>query len=105
MHDTLTKRRIAEYVSDEMGFSIRSILGIIDQLFEYMEDSLLEGKDIKIVRFGTFSIVEKKARKGVNLATGEPVIIPPRRKVVFRPSRTLKGIVNARTGEEILQDR
>ncbi len=105
MPDTLTKRRIAEYVSDEMGFSVRSILGIVDQLFECMETNLLQGHDIKIVRFGTFASVEKKARKGTNLATGKPVIIPPRRKVVFRPSRTLKGIVNARTGEKILQDR
>jgi len=103
--DTLTKRRIAEYVSEEMGFSVRSVLNIVDQLFECMEDKLLEGQDIKIVRFGTFTSVEKKARRGTNLATGRPVTIPPRRKVVFRPSRTLKGIVNAGTGEEILQDR
>ena len=105
MSDTLTKRRIAEYVSDELGFSVRSILHVVDQLFESMQENLLEGQDIKIVRFGTFSTIQKKERKGVNLATGEPVTIPPRRKVVFRPSRTLKGTVNAPTGEEILQDR
>lgn len=105
MSDTLTKRRIAEYVSNEMGFSVRSILDIVDQLFECMQDTLMHGKDIKIVRFGTFTAIEKGARKGVNLATGEPVTIPARRKVVFRPSRTLKGMVNARTGEKILQDR
>ncbi len=105
MSDTLTKRRIAEYVSDEMGFSVRSVLAVVDQMFECMEDNLLQGRDIKIVRFGTFALVKKKARKGTNLATGKPVTIPPRSKVVFRPSRTLKGIVNARTGEKILQNR
>ncbi len=98
MSDTLTKRRISQYISEEMGFSVRSVEGVVDQLFSCMEQALLEGHDIKIVRFGTFTTVDKKARKGTDLATGKPVTIPPRRKVVFRPSRTLKGIVNARTG-------
>ncbi len=98
MSDTLTKRGIAQYVSDEMGFSVRSVQRMVDQLFNCMEKALLEGHDIKIVRFGTFTPVEKRARKGTDLATGRPLTIPPRRKVVFRPSRTLKGIVNARTG-------
>ncbi len=105
MSETLTKRRIAENVSEQLGFSVRSVLCIVDQLFACMEENLLQGRDIKIVRFGTFASVEKRARQGTNLATGKPVTIPPRRKVVFRPSRTLKGIVNARTGEKILQDR
>jgi integration host factor subunit alpha len=101
----LTKREIAEAVSDELGFSIHVSLELVNEVFDQIKNSLFNGDQVKIVRFGSLRPVRKAARRGTNPSNGEPLIIPPKRTVAFRPSRLLKGIVNARKGEEILPDR
>ncbi len=101
----LTKKEIAQTISEQMGFSVRMSLQMVDALFQIMKQSLLEGEDIKIVRFGTLMHVKKPARRGMSPSNGEPITIPSRRTVVFRPSKVLKGVVNANQGEKILQNR
>ena len=101
----LTKREIAETVSNELGYSIRVSLQLVNEIFSQIKVSLIDGYQVKIVRFGTLRSVQKSARTGTNPVNGEPIIIPAQRTVAFRPSRLLKRIVNARKGEEILPDR
>ena len=45
---------------------------------------------VKIVGFGTFSAVKRKARVGRNPQTGEEIKIPPRWMVNFKPGSLLK---------------
>ncbi len=105
MMGALTKREIAEAVSNELGFSIHLSLELVNEVFDQIKTSLSNGDQVKIVRFGTFRPVKKAARRGTNPSNREPLTISPKRTVAFRPSRLLKGIVNARKGEEILPDR
>lgn len=102
---TLTKRKIAEAVSNELGYSLRVSLQLVNEIFNQIKASLADGDQVKIVRFGTLRSVKKPARRGTSPVNGELIIIPPRRTVAFHPSRLLKRIVNARDGEEILPDR
>jgi integration host factor subunit alpha len=101
----LTKRKIAETVSNELGYSMRVSLQLVNEIFSQIKASLINGDQVKIVRFGTLRSVQKSARRGTSPVNGEPIIIPAQRTVAFRPSRLLKRIVNARKGEEILPDR
>jgi len=59
-------------------------------VLNYMSDALVEGDQVKISSFGTFSIRDKAARVGRNPKTGEEVPISPRRVLTFRPSHLLK---------------
>jgi integration host factor subunit alpha len=93
---TLTKREIAEVISARLGFSLRTSLQLVDVLFQQLKRALLEGKEAKIVRFGTIRLVERPARRGVNPADGRPITILARRTVAFHPSRALKKLVNHR---------
>lgn len=101
----LTKKEIAEAVSEELGFSVRVSKKLVNETFEIMKEALKNNEPVKIVRFGSFSCVTKKARQITNPLTGQRIMIPERTKVVFHPSRILKGIVNAREDKEILQNR
>jgi integration host factor subunit alpha len=101
----LTKREIAETVRNELGYSLRVSLQLVNEIFSQIKASLISGDQVKIVRFGTLRSIRKSARRGTSPVNGEPIIIPPQRTVVFRPSRLLKRIINARKGEEILPDR
>jgi integration host factor subunit alpha len=99
----LTKREIAEAVSNELGYSLRVSLQLVNEIFNQIKASLNDGDQVKIVRFGTLRSIQKSARRGTSPVNGEPIIIPP--TAAFRPSRLLKRIVNARKGEKILPDR
>jgi len=101
----LTKREIAEAVSNELGYSLRVSLQLVNEIFNQIKASLADGDQVKIVRFGTLRSVQKPARRGTSPVNGGPIVIPAQRTVAFRPSRLLKRAVNAREGEEILPDR
>jgi DNA-binding protein HU-beta len=55
----------------------------------------LKKKDGKVtlVGFGTFSKVRRKARKGRNPQTGEPIKIKAANVVKFRPGKRLKDAI------------
>ena len=48
---------------------------------------------VTLVGFGTFSKVRRKARKGRNPQTGEPIKIKARNVVKFRPGKKLKETI------------
>ena len=53
-----------------------------------------KNKKVKIAKFGTFTIREKKSRIGRNPKTKENKLISERNVVLFRPSKELKKRIN-----------
>ncbi len=101
----LTRLEISQRISLELGFSVRSSSKVVGSLFKVMEQALNSDEIVKIVRFGTFSPLLKKSRKGINPTTGKSILIPARKTVSFKPSPLLKKRVNAQKGPQILPDR
>jgi Bacterial DNA-binding protein len=58
---------------------------------------LRTSKRMVIPGWGTFSIKRRGERKGHNLHTGEPMVIPPADVVSFKASKTLKTLINGNT--------
>ena len=52
------------------------------------------GEPVKISSFGRFVVRGKRARKGRNPHTGAEILLEARRVVTFRPSQTLKKLLN-----------
>ncbi|HPA15788.1 MAG TPA: integration host factor subunit alpha [Desulfobacterales bacterium] len=90
----LTKHEIAEQVFNELGFSKKRSIEIIESLIEQIKKSLESGEDVLISGFGKFRVKEKKERKGRNPATGEDAILPARRIVTFNCSGKLRKKIN-----------
>jgi integration host factor subunit alpha len=61
---------------------------------ELIKKSLESGEDVLISGFGKFCVKKKKQRRGRNPATGEDMMLAPRRIVTFKWSRQLKDKVN-----------
>ena len=91
---TLTKAMQIESISDQIGFSKNRSSEIVEIFLEIMKNSLESGDDVLISGFGKFCIKEKKERKGRNPATGEDMILEPRRTVTFRCSGRLRDKIN-----------
>lgn len=69
---------------------------IIDGFLICVRQALKDGETVKIKDLGTFTPTTTKARKGRNPKTGEPVEIPAKKTVKFKPSPNfIKNILNA----------
>ena len=80
----------------QIGFSKRISENILDDIMEIIVDKLKINKKIKISKFGTFSIKNKKSRVGRNPKTKETKVISSRNVVLFKPSKEFKDLVNSR---------
>ena len=87
---TLTRMDLSEAVFREVGLSRNESAELVEAVLTHMSDALVEGEQVKISSFGTFSVRDKAARVGRNPKTGEEHEIPPRRVLVFRASQVLK---------------
>ena len=70
---------------------------ICDCFFEILQEMLIAKKDrihIEIRNFGVFDVKKNKMRtNALNPKTKEKVIIPSRKKIVFKPSKRIKEII------------
>ncbi|NCQ23805.1 MAG: integration host factor subunit alpha [Rhodobacteraceae bacterium CG17_big_fil_post_rev_8_21_14_2_50_63_15] len=90
---TLTRMDLSEAVFREVGLSRNDAAQLVESVLDHMSDALVNGEQVKISSFGTFSVRDKTARIGRNPKTGEEVPINPRRVLTFRPSHLMKDRV------------
>jgi DNA-binding protein HU-beta len=89
----MTKADLARAVYERHGgISFQDCQRVIDLIFATIKERLLDGDKVHIVGFGTWEIVERRARRGRNPATGKSIELPARQVIVFRPSRALKSV-------------
>lgn len=90
----LTKHDIVEQVCSGLGFPKTESVEITESLLEIIKSSLESGEDVLVSGFGKFCVKEKNERKGRNPATGETLMLKPRRVVTFKSSGKLRKRVN-----------
>jgi integration host factor subunit alpha len=91
---TLTKCHLVDTIAEQNGFSKKKSTETVETILEIIKSTLVSGQDVLISGFGKFCVKEKRARKGRNPATGEDMMLAPRRVVTFRCSGKLKDRIN-----------
>jgi integration host factor subunit alpha len=94
MRINLTKKNLVNLIYMQLGFSKQISENLIDDFFQTIIYNLENEKILKISKFGTFSIRQKKSRLGRNPKTKEEKIISERNVVLFKPSKEFKMFVN-----------
>ncbi len=74
------------------GLSYLESQKIVDFILETIKGRLTLGEKVLLSGFGCFNVVRRRAKKGVNPQTGEPVLIPGRNSIKFKPSKNLKSV-------------
>ncbi|MGB5992838.1 MAG: integration host factor subunit alpha [Desulfobacterales bacterium] len=69
---------------------------MVETLLEIIKNSLASGEDVLISNFGKFCLNEKAERKGRNPATGDDLMLEPRKVVTFRCSGKLRDRINSK---------
>ena len=99
MRINLTKKDLVNLVYMQLGFSKLISENQIDDFFQTISDNLLKEKTLKLSKFGTFTIRQKKSRVGRNPKTKEEKMISERNVVLFKPSKEFKDFINSNVNE------
>ena len=91
---TLTKAHIIDAVVETNGYTRKKSIETVEILLELIKRSLESGDDVLISGFGKFCVKKKKKRRGRNPATGEDLMLAPRKVVTFQSSMKLREKLN-----------
>ena len=94
MRINLTKKDLVNLVYMQLGFSKQISENLIEDFLSTIVSNIKREKKLKLSKFGTFSIRQKKSRIGRNPKTKETKIISRRDVVLFKPSKEFKDFVN-----------
>ncbi|RIY31126.1 hypothetical protein CKF54_07555 [Psittacicella hinzii] len=86
----VTRKDLAYKLQHAYGYDLAISKRFVQVFFDTIRERLLNCETVKLSSFGTFSVVEKNARPGRNLRTGEEVTITARKVIRFVPSRKLR---------------
>lgn len=90
----LTKTQIIEIITAETGLSKKKSGDTVESLIEIIKRTLASDEDVMISGFGKFCVNSKGKRRGRNPATGESMMLAPRKVVTFKCSGKLRQKIN-----------
>jgi DNA-binding protein HU-beta len=90
----VNKNDLVASVSSNTGLSKADAAKAVDGVFSTVTGALQKGDDVRLVGFGTFSVVNRKASVGRNPRTGATIQIPASRQPKFKAGKGLKQSVN-----------
>ena len=94
MRTNLTKKDLVNQVYMQLGFSKQVSENLINDFLATIILNIKIEKKLKLSKFGTFTIRQKKSRIGRNPKTKEVKIISSRDVVLFKPSKEFKEFIN-----------
>ena len=94
MRINLTKKDLVNLVYMQLGFSKQISENLIDDFLSTVVTNIKDEKKLKLSKFGTLSIRQKKSRIGRNPKTKESKVISSREVVLFKPSKEFKEFIN-----------
>lgn len=89
----MNKTNFVGAVAEKTGLSKVDAKKSVDAFIQTVKDTVEKGEKVSLLGFGSFSVVEKSARKGVNPKTKKTINIPARKVVRFKPGAGLTEVV------------
>lgn len=91
----MNKLELVDHVARQADITKASAAAAVDAMIEGVTQALAAGEEVRLVGFGAFSVAERAATMGRNPATGEQMPIAASRNARFKPSASLKSVLNA----------
>jgi len=95
MRVNLTKKDLVNIIYMQLGFSKQVSESLLSDFLTTIVLNIKNEKKLKLSKFGTFVIRQKKSRIGRNPKTKESKLISSRNVVLFRPSKEFKEFINS----------
>ena len=92
----MTKAEIVAKVAEQVKVTKKVAEGAFQTIIGCIEGALKKGERTIIIGFGTFSVAERKARKGRNPQTGKEIKIAAKKVPKFSAGAALKAIISGK---------
>ncbi|MDD3807147.1 MAG: HU family DNA-binding protein [Candidatus Marinimicrobia bacterium] len=90
---SLSKADVVSKMAEEAGITKNQAGKALNSFIKTVEETLKAGGKLTLVGFGTFEVVNRSARTGVNPATKKKINIPASKAPKFKPGKALKDAV------------
>ncbi|TCD05009.1 HU family DNA-binding protein [Erythrobacteraceae bacterium CFH 75059] len=90
----MNKNELIAAVAATSGLSRSDATNAVEATFGAIQKALVDGEDVRLVGFGTFTVARRKASTGRNPQTGQPMEIKASNQPKFKPGRNLKDAIN-----------
>ena len=94
MRINLTKKDLVNSIYMQLGFSKQISENLVEDFLLTIVSNIKSEKKLKLSKFGTFTIRQKKSRIGRNPKTKETKVISSRDVVLFKPSKEFREFIN-----------
>lgn len=89
----MSKKEFIEAFAAKSGENKKRTEELLNHFLALVEESLLEGKDVQFVGWGSFTTKVKEARNGRNPKDGSVINIPAKKVVKFKVGKKLADAV------------
>lgn len=89
----MNKATLIELMAKETELPKTACKNALESFIGAIETSLKQGTSVVLTGFGTFSIIKRKERTGVNPATGKKMKIAARKVPKFKAGKRLRDLV------------
>ena len=93
---TLTKALIAERIQNQLGITKADATNLVEIVLKLIKNTLGNGEDVLISKFGKFCIKKKNKRIGRNPSTDKALVLKKRKVVTFKCSGILRDQINGK---------
>lgn len=90
----MTKSDLVEAVAGKVKVSKSAALATVDAMIDAISSALKKGEKVTLVGFGSFDVVKRAARQGMNPRTREKIKIKACKAPRFRAGKAFKTLVN-----------
>ena len=89
----MNKGELVEAIAKESKLAKKDAAAALDAVLTSVQKTLKKGNKVTLIGFGTFQVVKRAARMGVNPATGEKIKIKAKKVVKFKAGSKLSAAV------------
>lgn len=89
----MNKAELIEQMAKNSKMPKTAVKECLEAFIETVGDALKKNKTVVLTGFGTFSVIKRKKRIGINPATKKKMEIPAKKVPKFKPGKQLKAIV------------
>ncbi len=86
----MNKKELIDSISEKSGLKKVDAEKALSAFESSVMETLKKGEKVTLVGFGTFTVSERKERKGRNPKTGEPMVIPAKKTPKFVVGKLFK---------------
>ena len=90
----MTKAELVKAIAAQAGVSAANAQNVFDATLKVIENALVAGDKVVLPGFGSFSVLERAARTGINPATKQTIAIPAKKTAKFKAGSKLNAALN-----------